>query len=317
MGARSIVFVHGLTGDQERTWTASGAGLWPQTLLPSKIPNARILTFGYDANVVKFTKVVSSNTIGDHAGTFLAALATARNATEESMNRPIIFVAHSLGGLVCQDALRAAALSPHPHQRKILDCTRGIAFFGTPLAGSGLAPAAEQLARGLKLVWNTNSRILGVLRRDSEVLARIQGDFHRMLKLQAQYGYPEINITCFYEQLPLGAIGEEVVPKAAATYHPYEEIGIHRNHMDMVRFSTQGDEGFVQLVGVLNRWIDGLQDSPAAKASHDRNVAQSLERGRQGGASRSSISITGCVKGSNIVSGTQTVNGPFTIGLAK
>ena len=47
---------------------------WPQQLLPTKIPQARILTFGYDAYVTA-RKMISSNRIGDHAKNLLAAVA--------------------------------------------------------------------------------------------------------------------------------------------------------------------------------------------------------------------------------------------------
>ncbi|KAI0506797.1 hypothetical protein F5B22DRAFT_622694 [Xylaria bambusicola] len=137
-------------GDRERTWTVHGCDTpWPQSLLPSKIKNARILTYNYDANPAKLAGVVSSNRIGEHAGTFLAALATARDADEQAKSRPIIFVAHSLSGLVCQDALNASSMSNSGHRRRIIECTRGIAFMGTPLTGSGFAEAAERLARCL------------------------------------------------------------------------------------------------------------------------------------------------------------------------
>lgn len=49
-----ICFVHGLTGDREKTWTADGqTNPWPKALLPSRLQQARILTFGYDAYVVR------------------------------------------------------------------------------------------------------------------------------------------------------------------------------------------------------------------------------------------------------------------------
>jgi len=47
-----IVFMHGLTDDRDKTWNAQHASEpRPKTLLPSKLPTARILTFGYDAYI--------------------------------------------------------------------------------------------------------------------------------------------------------------------------------------------------------------------------------------------------------------------------
>ena len=75
----SIVFIHGLLGDREETWTAKNAACpWPQSLLPSKVPNARILTFGYDAYVARRQDLVSRNTIGNHAMNLLSSIATYR-----------------------------------------------------------------------------------------------------------------------------------------------------------------------------------------------------------------------------------------------
>ncbi|KAK3303714.1 uncharacterized protein B0T15DRAFT_282738 [Chaetomium strumarium] len=72
-----IIFVHGLTGDRIKTWTAHGASEpWPKTLLPEKIPNARILTVGYDANVVGLFGAVSQNSIGNHAENLLSHVAS-------------------------------------------------------------------------------------------------------------------------------------------------------------------------------------------------------------------------------------------------
>lgn len=75
----SIVFVHGLTGDREKTWKAKNAiAPWPQILLPPRVPNARILSFGYDAYVADWRGMVSKNRIGNHAMNLLTAVATYR-----------------------------------------------------------------------------------------------------------------------------------------------------------------------------------------------------------------------------------------------
>lgn len=99
----SIVFVHGLTGHREKTWTAPDATeSWPKTLIPTKIPNARVLTFGYDASVADWRSMVSESRVGNHAQNLLNALANFRE-DDDTNERPIIFVCHSLGGLVCED----------------------------------------------------------------------------------------------------------------------------------------------------------------------------------------------------------------------
>ncbi|XTI91046.1 hypothetical protein V2W45_700080 [Cenococcum geophilum] len=101
--AADIIFVHGLTGDREKTWTAKDAKApWPQTLLPDTLPNARVLTFGYDAYVADWMGMVSKNRIGNHSMNLLTAVATYRE-NDDTNNRPIVFVCHSLGGLVCED----------------------------------------------------------------------------------------------------------------------------------------------------------------------------------------------------------------------
>jgi protein SERAC1 len=51
---------------------------WPATLLPSKVANARVLTFGYDAHVADWRGMVSKNRIGNHSMNLLAAIATHR-----------------------------------------------------------------------------------------------------------------------------------------------------------------------------------------------------------------------------------------------
>ncbi len=64
-----IVFVHGLFGHREKTWTGPKTHtLWPRDLLPTDVPNARIMTFGYDADVVKLdSNQVTNGTMESHA----------------------------------------------------------------------------------------------------------------------------------------------------------------------------------------------------------------------------------------------------------
>jgi hypothetical protein len=93
------------------------------------------------------------------------------------------------------------------HLQNILHSTRGIIFLGTPHHGAGLARWAELLSRSIGLVKQTNSKIVEVLKRDSEVLARIQDSFHTLVMARSGDGLPPIEISCFYEELPLPGVG--------------------------------------------------------------------------------------------------------------
>lgn len=97
--------------------------------------------------------------------------------------------------------------SADEHLRNILPCTKGILFLGTPHTGAGLAKWAELMAKSIGFIKQSNSQIIEVLESDSEVLARIQTEFHTMLRARAKHGDQPIDITCFFEELPLLGVG--------------------------------------------------------------------------------------------------------------
>ncbi len=96
-----IVALHGLGGDLIATWTwtdkkTSLNWLSDKRFLAKDISNARIMTFGYNS-ARYFSR--SEADVRDFASGLLIALKSKRRGRGEK-NRPIIFLCHSLGGLV-------------------------------------------------------------------------------------------------------------------------------------------------------------------------------------------------------------------------
>lgn len=246
-----ICFIHGLTGDRNRTWTAHGQPEpWPKKLLPPKLPNARILTYGYDAYVMaRGGSGASSNRLSDHAHNLINDLAGDRiRGNGAATRRPIIFVTHSLGGLVCKKGLLISRNSGHKHHREIFENTRGIIFLGTPHRGSPFAELAQMPVSVLGLFKSSNKALLDVLGTSSELLEDINNGFFEMV-----HDRPQIRVQCFFEELPTVA-KMLVVPKPSATIDGYNAISIRADHRDMVRFSSDADTGFVRVLNVLLDW---------------------------------------------------------------
>ena len=154
-----ICFVHGLIGNRDSTWTAHGQSIpWPKTLLPLEFSRARILTYGYDAYIVR-KSVAGSNRLIDHATNFLNDLTTDR-ARHNASSRALIFVAHSMGGLVCKKAILLSRNNPEAHLQGIFNCTKGIVFMGTPHKGSWMADWARIPAGAFGLVKSAIKSLL-------------------------------------------------------------------------------------------------------------------------------------------------------------
>jgi protein SERAC1 len=104
---------------------------------------------------------------------------------------------------VIKEALCISSHSSDYHLKQADRCTVGIAFLGTPHRGSGLATLANVIANTLKIVMTANTDVLRGLKRDSKVLAEVEDSFGEWLKNKGV----DFNITCFYEELELLAMG--------------------------------------------------------------------------------------------------------------
>lgn len=131
-----IIALHGLGGTPHKTWTHTTKNtptgeekgvFWLKDFLPLEFPGCRVFTYGYNAKIY-FSR--GTGQIESFARTLLELVMDIRTKRED-MKRPIVFVAHSMGGLVVKKALTLATLDLRRYGN-IVASTAAILFLATP-----------------------------------------------------------------------------------------------------------------------------------------------------------------------------------------
>ncbi|KAK4203133.1 hypothetical protein QBC40DRAFT_318486, partial [Triangularia verruculosa] len=251
---RSIVFIHGINGDPIKTWeyvrpsndrksNAAETVLWPRDLLPRAFPNARVLSFGYNGNLYR-NRNESTPNIRELAHALLSDLTGQRQ--DIKLHRPIIFIAHCLGGLVVRKALHVATYNVRFHG--VFEETIGILFFGTPHIPSAIDawdhyakfyPSFDRPAGRLSIGRPKRSRLVKTLQRDSEELIDLMTGF-------SGNTVPRWAIVSFYEPVKIPGAKALIVSATAAQLDIPDEIQrpIHADHATMCRFWSERDPTF-------------------------------------------------------------------------
>jgi hypothetical protein len=91
------------------------------------------MTFGYNTQITQGYQAANQGNIFAHARNLLYELEAKRR---QSPNRDLIFLAHSLGGILVKEVLRRSEVDPDVKLKMIFNSTTGVFFFGTPHRGS-------------------------------------------------------------------------------------------------------------------------------------------------------------------------------------
>ena len=289
----SIIFVHGLFGHPYHSWTqrvrreedhyapkepASTFNdthpprkkvcrtddghrdvFWPRDLLPGEVSEARVLTWGYDVRIERLFAPTSKSSIFDHSESLLHDLVALRY-TDEDKAVPIVFIAHSLGGIVVKDAI-SISKQETGHLGEIFRSIKAVMFLGTPHHGSNVASLGKIAFEISKLfLQKPNVGILRSLEAKSEVLERISKDFGRVLSTS------NIAVHSFREELE--RYGVMVVSSHSAQIGCLNETSstLHTDHHNLAKFPNATDTNFQRVASVLRRWRDRLRQQHVAES---------------------------------------------------
>ena len=138
-----VVFVHGLTGSPEGTWKSKN-GFWPKWLAEDH-PEVRVCSFGYPAS--KFKKWINKE-----LDIFeLAKLGTEFLCGNGIGTRPVVFVAHSLGGVLTKLILNHCHGSEDEQSANLARRTIRVMFLATPHS----APSLPKIVKHLLPNWSS------------------------------------------------------------------------------------------------------------------------------------------------------------------
>lgn len=135
----SAVFLHGLDGDIRDTWSAGPDVFWPKWLA-DEIVDLAVYSVGYEASASAWFGTAMP--LQDRATNVLALL-----DNENIAHHPIIFICHSLGGLVVKQMLRNANDFGDEQWIRIREQTKAIFFLATPHTGAHVATFVGALGR--------------------------------------------------------------------------------------------------------------------------------------------------------------------------
>ena len=228
---------------------------WPKDLLPLDIPGARIVVWGYDTRIT-FLKPQSRASILHHTETLLSDLVILRPVGEAQI--PLIFIAHSLGGIIVKDALIRSKYDSTAF-KLIQPATLGVIFLGTPHHGSEKAKLATTIAEISRICapGDPNTQILRALELNSELLQRIATDFNHILSSG------QMHVHSFSEELKTNGMMIVESDSAAIRHTRETRSTLHADHRTIARYSSREDPNFGRVAGVLQRWIDSIDSARA------------------------------------------------------
>ncbi|KAK8859085.1 nb-arc ankyrin domain-containing protein [Apiospora arundinis] len=222
---------------------------WPREALPRFCPRARILTWGYDSHVTKgFKCPVNKSSVYQHGKDLLYGLCRLGSAP-----RPMIIVAHSLGGIVKKEMLALSRNSSEDRIKAIVEAIDAVVFLGTPHRGSSMAKLGDSVSRIVSsLGLDTSSVLLDTLGLKNSDLQRSQEAF------SAIWNNNSLRVKTFQEGQGLtgasiGPLNDKVVDDISSSLGDEREHAevLNANHRDMCRFSGPRDPELVKIMAEL------------------------------------------------------------------
>jgi hypothetical protein len=202
-----IIAIHGLDTKSPDTWVSRSNHLdgdvnWLASprMLPGRIGPARIFTCDWPADLLEQSDLIQK-TAEEFARLLLAGIKRRPLPTKtgyaKGKDRPIVFIASCLGGIIL---IKALVIAGHSSEYAVVrQSTRGIVFLATPFRGTSFQDVADWAEPGLR-AWTS---IRG--QRVSSLLDDVKGSTFHLEELVRKFTQlchdkdPPCQVGTFYE----------------------------------------------------------------------------------------------------------------------
>ena len=243
----NIVFVHGLNGDAYTTWRGQTSVFWPRDLLGQDLENSRIWTYSCQTQIdMRSNEQKPLEELLEHLADDLL------EAVDLSTLGPVVWVAHSLGGLLVKSALISSQLKAASVPVSVLERTRGVIFLGTPHSGSSLVTRSAVFTRILSTLLEPRQPSQdGPLPGEKSLESTVTLMTTRFAVLMDTERLP---IVSFYEKQPmLTETGPFLIVESITNLnHPRESVeSLEGNHLTMCKFETMEEDGYQKILSYI------------------------------------------------------------------
>lgn len=237
-----VVFVHGIFGDAHTTWTAPNGFYWPEELQKdTRVPPLNVFVYSFrspfsgeaytlDMLVNDFKMTLESNQIFEKYTT-------------------VVFVAHSMGGIVVRSALARWRLA----DKDILKKVPFIYQFSTPSNGSEIA----SLARALRA--SSNPQLASLIPTGLERSTELDSLESNWASIQPR---PTV-VYCAYEILKTYGV-QVVEPHSAKASCDGLANAIYANHIDIVKPDSIKSKAYILLLQALKKIPSSRTPTPTS-----------------------------------------------------
>lgn len=252
---------------QEEEDRCSYTSCWPKDWLPKDCNNLRILGVNYWSSLSDWLERCPLQTadIESRASDFASTLQDAGVGAKEI---PIVWLAHSMGGLIVKQLLVSSATSEEDNIKKLSENTQAVIFFSTPHRGSTVATMPRAAAA---VLWPSND--VRQLHENSPILQDLQKSF---LKVADQRRWETISfcetkptlVTAF--KVPIHLVKPESADLGRGAFY---EVPL--DHLSICKPATRQSILYTTVLDVLQRVVKRENEVKHSNAFTDK-VAEFL-----------------------------------------